>query len=92
MIIEEVRQEMLAAIDAYEEAPFAWPDDRCCGAPWAYWVHVYWVNAWNREGRKTPCIAFLRAWLTDENIDAALNAKKAFARGAEQGPDGEVAP
>ncbi|MFA5377828.1 MAG: hypothetical protein WC455_18905 [Dehalococcoidia bacterium] len=54
---------------------FWWPDDGCVADAWHYDVHCAWVGAWNREGRTTECIDFLRAWLTDENILQALEVQ-----------------
>jgi len=80
MTPREIKSRMLTEIDKFQLASphivyhFGWPDDACVTEPWAYAIHWEWVGAWNKEGRGTECVQFLRDWLTDENIGAALAA------------------
>ena len=59
------QEAILAHLDAWkDEDRFAWPDDAFSVEWWGYHVHVGWVEAWNAEDRKTPCLLFLRRWLS----------------------------
>lgn len=70
--IEHIRMKMLDALQRKPCSLFSWPDDACAAEPWGYWVHVSWVPAWNATNRVQEADDFLRGWLTDENIAAAL--------------------
>jgi hypothetical protein len=86
LVIDLIRGTMLAAIANRRTGTFSWPDDYCCSEKWYYWVHVTWVDDWNREGRVTECIEFLLKWLdSDANIQRALD--KAIEWKAKWGTD-----
>lgn len=75
---QEVIDKYHEAIDNRSNATFAWPDDALCGHKWQYFVHVAWVEDWNKEGRETECIEFLTNWLTEENVSKALDDYRDF--------------
>lgn len=64
-------------VSKWEPRIWAWPHDTFAGEPWGYAIHAASVGAWNAEGRLTPCVEFLLAWATIENINAALQADAA---------------
>jgi hypothetical protein len=60
------KDKILAALDQYDAkpgGPFSWWDDGLACEPWSYDFHVAWVEAWNREGRKTGASEFVRRFI-----------------------------
>lgn len=76
--VEEIQRQCLSAVDKWSEisrSHFGWPFDFLDQVhPWAHDVTVAAVDAWNDEGRQTPCEEFYRLWSSSyTNIYVAVN-------------------
>ena len=77
--IREHIKQITACIEWWERkerGPFSWVDD-CLSVyvkdkDFCYYLHAGWVPDWNRSERAQPMNAFLRQWITKQNIAIVL--------------------
>ena len=72
MTPEQIQTMIQTRVSAWEPRLWSWPHDTFMEQPWGYAIHEASVKEWNAEGRQTDCVAFLLAWNTIENIEAAI--------------------